>query len=74
MSAPDGKYDIDAENLLRKYPASQFCLVFIGGDAAGFSIATAHPIFLKSLPNILRHVANHIERTADTADWKITKL
>lgn len=74
INVVDGKYDKDAEDLLRKYPDSQTCIIVIGGPSPGFSIAAVDPNYLKDVPRVLRYLADFIDKSAAEVNWKVTKL
>lgn len=60
-----GKYDDDAEELLRKHSARTVLLMVIGGDKGqGFSMSTVDHRMLNLIPGILRYVADDIEQQA----------
>lgn len=63
MNGP-GKDGANAEDLLRKF-GGKLCLVILvdGVDGSAFDVAAVDPVEVLRIPEILRHVADDIERT-----------
>lgn len=63
MKRTKGRYDEDAENLLKLHHASGVVLlVFFGDKGSGFSVATIAPELVLELPSMLRNMADQIEK------------
>lgn len=66
MKTQEGKYDAEAENVLRQTDASVVLLSVMGGNKGnGFSVAVRPPemgpAIQKAMPTLLRNLANLIE-------------
>lgn len=67
-----GKYDQDCESILRSYGASLVVVMVIGGKKGnGFSVSTNKENLIARVPEILRNVANGIDKQlADKPDQR----
>lgn len=56
-----GKYDQQAEQLLKELSAQGLLLIVIGGNRGTGMSVKSDPVLLAALPTVLRHTADMIE-------------
>jgi hypothetical protein len=63
MPVGPGKYGARAEAILRDVGGSLCIVLVVGNKGPGFDVASTNPLLLMKVPELLREVADEIERT-----------
>lgn len=62
MAQGPGKYAEEAAKLLMQHKGELCLIMMVGGTSTGFDVATINPALLNVMPQMLRQMADDIDR------------